>query len=177
MTKEPPGLQKQKPTKTIPNTTDDTAVTCIKENPEIVTDCLRNERVMKTQRKQRRASVAGGLAIGTSADSAIGFADGGLLTGLGAYINKKVSTDLANRVTENNNTSPARIRYFGDPISAMGFDAKAVMPSFKNRWNNSAHNYSGLIIKDAVPIHEVEKNPLQLPPGDKDAEVTTDWLN
>ena len=43
------------------------------------------------------AGAAGGLAIGTSADSAIGFADGGLLTGSGADIGKKVSTDMANR--------------------------------------------------------------------------------
>ena len=119
------------------------------------------------------AGVAGGLAIGTSADSAIGFADGGLLTGLGADIGKKVSTDMANRLTEDNNTSPDRIRYFGDPISAMDFNAKAVMPSFKHRWNNSAHSYSGLFIKDAVPIHDVEKNPLQPSPDDKDAEVIT----
>ena len=34
------------------------------------------------------AGVAGGLAIGASADSAIGFADGGLLIGLGADIGK-----------------------------------------------------------------------------------------
>ena len=34
------------------------------------------------------AGVAGGLAIGTSADSAIGFADGGLLIGSGADIEK-----------------------------------------------------------------------------------------
>ena len=35
------------------------------------------------------AGVAGELAIGTSADSATGFADGGLLIGLGADIGKK----------------------------------------------------------------------------------------
>ena len=119
------------------------------------------------------AGVAGGLAIGTSADSAIGFADGGLLTGLGADIRKKVSTDIANRLTEDNNTSPDRIRYFGDPISARVFNAKAVMPSFKHRWNNSAHSYYGLCIKDAAPIHDVEKNPLQPSPDDKDASVIT----
>ena len=119
------------------------------------------------------AGGAGGLAIGTSADSAIGFADGGLLTGLGADIGKKVSTDMAHRLTEYNNTSPDRIRYFGDPISAMDFNAKTVMPSFKHRWNNSAHNYYDLFIKDAVPIHDVEKNPLQPSPDDKDAEVIT----
>ena len=61
------------------------------------------------------AGVAGGLAIGASVDSAIGFSDGGLLTGLGADIGKKVSTDFANRITSDTNTSPDRIRYFGDP--------------------------------------------------------------
>ena len=35
------------------------------------------------------AGVAGGLTIGTFADSAIGFSDGGLLTGLGADIGNK----------------------------------------------------------------------------------------
>ena len=35
------------------------------------------------------AGVAGGLAIGTSADAAIGFSDGGLLSGLGAEVGKK----------------------------------------------------------------------------------------
>ena len=119
------------------------------------------------------AGVAGGLAIGTSADSAIGFADGGLLIGLGADIGEKVSTGMANRLTEDNNTSLDRIRYFGDPTSAMDFNAKTVMRSFKHRWNNSAHSYSGLFIKDAVPVHGVEKNPLQLSPDDEDAEVIT----
>ena len=55
---------------------------------------------------------------GASVDSAIWFSDGGLLTGMGADIGKKVSTDFANRITSDNNTSPNRIRYFGDPISA-----------------------------------------------------------
>ena len=119
------------------------------------------------------AGVAGGLATGASADSAIGFADGGLLTGLGADICKKVSTDMANRLTPDNNTSPDRIRYFGDPSSAMDFNAKTVMPSFKHRWKNSAHSYYGLFSKDAVPIHDVEKNPWQPSPDDKDAEVIT----
>ena len=40
--------------------------------------------------------VAGGVAIGASADSAIGFSDGVLLSGMGADIGKKVSTDMAN---------------------------------------------------------------------------------
>ena len=53
--KEPPGLQKQKTTKTMTNITDDIVNAYIKENPETVTNCLRNERVMKTQRKQVNA--------------------------------------------------------------------------------------------------------------------------
>ena len=80
---------------------------------------------------------------------------------------------MANRLTEDNKTSPDRIRYFGDPISAMGSNAKAVMPSFKHRWNNRAHSYPGSFIKDAVPIHDVEKNPLQPSPDDQDAGVIT----
>ena len=78
---------------------------------------------------------------------------------------------MGNRLTEGYKTSPDRVRYFGDPISAMGFNAKAVMPPSKHRWNNSALNCSGLFIQDAVPIHDVEKNPLQPSPGDTDAEV------
>ena len=52
-------------------------------------------------------------------------------------------------------------------------NATTAMPSFKQRWRNSAHSYSGLFIKVAVPIHEVEKNPLQPSPDDKDAEAIT----
>ena len=68
---------------------------------------------------------------------------------------------------------PNRIRWAGDPISALDFNSTTVMPSFKQRWRNSAHTYYGLCIKDAVPIHDVEKNPLQPSPDDKDAEVIT----
>ena len=50
------------------------------------------------------AGAASGLAIGASADGAIGFSDGGLLSGLGADIGKKVSSDFANRITEDTNT-------------------------------------------------------------------------
>ena len=49
---------------------------------------------------------------------------------------------MASRLTEDNNTTSDRIQYFGDPIGAMGFSARAVFPSFKQRWGNSAHNYS-----------------------------------
>ena len=117
--------------------------------------------------------VASGLAIGASADSAIGFADGGLLTGMGADIGKTISTDMANRLTEDNNTSLDRIRYFRDPISVFDMNTKQVMPSFKQRFNNSAHSYSGLRIADKVQIHDTIKSPLTPSPDDSKAEVIT----
>ena len=120
------------------------------------------------------AGAAGMGYIGASADSAIGFSDGGLLTGLGADIGKKISTDFANRITSDTNTSPDRIRYFGDPISAMDFNATTVMPSFGFRWKNSAHSYKELFIKDAIPLHDVERNPLTPSPEDSKADVITE---
>ena len=54
--------------------------------------------------------VAGGVAIGASADSAIGCSDGGVLTGLGADMVKKVATDMGDRLTGDNDTSPGRVR-------------------------------------------------------------------
>ena len=119
------------------------------------------------------AGVAGGVAIGASADSAIGFADGGLLTGLGADIGKEVSTDMGNRLTEDNNTPPDRIRYFGDPVSFMDFNSTTVLPPFKQRINNSAHSYSELQIADKVHVHDTVRNNLAKTPDDKDAEVST----
>ena len=120
------------------------------------------------------AGTAGGLAAGATVDSAIGFSDGGLLSGLGADIGKKVSTDFANRITSDTNTSPDRIRYFGDPVSMFDFNSKTVMPSFGFRWNNSAHSYKGLFIKDAVPLHDTMKNMLEPSPNDENAEVITE---
>ena len=119
------------------------------------------------------SGVAGGLAIGGTMDTAIGFSDGGILSGLGADIGKKVSTDFANRITSDTNTNPDRIRYFGDPVSMFDFNAKTVMPSMGFRWNNSAHSYKGLFIKDAVPLHDTMKNPLTPSGNDETAEVIT----
>ena len=63
--------------------------------------------------------------------------------------------------------NPNRIRYFGDPISALDVNATTVIPSIGFRFSNSAHSYKGLFIKDAVPLHEVEKNPLTISPDDR----------
>ena len=47
------------------------------------------------------------------------------------------------------------------------------MPSFKQRWRNSAHSYSGLEIADKVPLHDTMRNPLSIPGNDEDAGVIT----
>ena len=69
--------------------------------------------------------------------------------------------------------NPNRIRYFGDPISALDFGSTTVMPSLGFRWKNSAHSYKDLFIKDAVPLHDVEKNMLEPSPTDSNATVIT----
>ena len=76
------------------------------------------------------AGVAGMGYIGASADSAIGFSDGGLLTAMGTDISKKVSSGFANRITSDTNTSPDRVKFFGDPIFMFDFNATTIMPSF-----------------------------------------------
>ena len=95
--------------------------------------------------------------IGASVDAGVGFSDGGLLTGMGVDVGRKIGTDMASRLTEDTNTSPDKIRYYGDPTFMFDFNAKHVMPSFKHRWNNSAHSYSGLFIKGAIPVHDTPK--------------------
>ena len=68
---------------------------------------------------------------------------------------------------------PNRIRWAGDPISALDFNSTTVIPSFKQRWRNSAHSYYGLFIKDAVPVHGTMKNMLEQSPDDSQAQVIT----
>ena len=80
---------------------------------------------------------------------------------------------MGHRLTSDNNTTLDRIRYFGDPTRAFDFQATTVSPSFKQRFNNSAHSYSGLFIKDAVLVHGVQKNMLEPSPDDSQAEVLT----
>ena len=87
-------------------------------------------------------------------DSATGFSDGGLLTGMGADISQTISSDFSNRITSDTNTSPDRIIYFGDPISMFDFNSTTITPSFKHRWRNSAHSYSGLEIADKIPLRD-----------------------
>ena len=58
---------------------------------------------------------------------------------------------MGNRLTTDETTSSDRIHYFGDPVSALDFNATTVMPSFKTRGNQSAHSYEGLEIADQIP--------------------------
>ena len=48
------------------------------------------------------------------------------------------------------------------------------MPSFGFRFNNKAHAYKGLFIKDAVPLHDTLKNMLEPSPDDNEATVVTE---
>ena len=119
--------------------------------------------------------MGGGSAIGTPADVAIGFSGGGVLTGLGADTCKNVSSDFANRITEDTNTSPDKVRYVGDPASMFDFNSTTVMPSMGFMWKSRAHSYKGLFIKDAVPTNDVERNPSTPSPEDPKAEITTEY--
>ena len=60
--------------------------------------------------------------------------------------------------TEDKNTNVDRIRYLGDPISMLDFNSTTIMPSFKQRWKQSAHSYAGLEIADKVPLQDNEKS-------------------
>ena len=80
---------------------------------------------------------------------------------MGADIGEKVSTDMANRLTSDNNTSPDGVRYFGDPTSFMDLNATTVTSSFKQRLNNSALSYSGSQIADKVHVHDTMRNNLR----------------
>jgi hypothetical protein len=66
-----------------------------------------------------------------------------------------------------------RIRYIGDPISALDFGATTVIPSLSQRWNNSAHSFSGLSIPDKISIHDTPKNPLSPSAPDVESEIIT----
>ena len=52
-------------------------------------------------------------------------------------------------------------------------NATTVMPSFKQRVNNSAHSYSGLHIADKVHVRDTMRNNLTPSPDDSQAEVIT----
>ena len=55
----------------------------------------------------------------------------------------------------------------------MDVNATTVMPSFKQRFNNSAQSYSGLQIADKVETHDTMKTMLEPSPDDSKSDVIT----
>ena len=89
----------------------------------------------------------------------------------GIIQSKTFGSPTVSTIFSGNNSN--RIRWAGDPISAFDFGSTTVMPSFKQRFWNSAHSYSGLEIADAVPVHDTIRNPLTISPDDSEATVIT----
>ena len=89
----------------------------------------------------------------------------------GGKLGKTVSDKLTSR-PENN---PDRIRYYGDLISALDFNAKTVMPSEEFKQKYSPHSYRGLSIQDKVPEHDIEITPLTSQPVDVKSQQLTKY--
>ena len=70
-------------------------------------------------------------------------------------------------------TTSNRVGWDGDPTSALYFSSATLIPSFKQRWNNSAHLYSAFFVKDAAPVHDAEHNTLTPSPNEIDAQAIT----
>ena len=116
-----------------------------------------------------------GSAIGYGIDALNGFEDLGMFTAGFSEYGGKVGTKVGNKVgtmlTTRPEHNPDRIRYFGDPFSALDFNSKTVMPSLKFRWENSAHTCKGLGIPDKVEEHDTICTPLSIQPSDNQAQM------
>jgi len=129
-------------------------------------------QVMKgiTQQLIKDAGIAGGSSIGAAIDSVTGFADEGIATAIGAKKGGDIATDFATRITEDTNTSPDRIRRFGDPVSMFDRNAQTVYTGVSlNPFKN--HSYRGLEIADKVKSWEVEKQQQEPQSEDTQAQV------
>lgn len=136
---------------------------------------IKNKVVEGTEKLGSKVGSEIGGMIGSSIDSLTGFEDLGFFTEeftrAGTKIGTKVGNTVGTRLTTRPENNPDRIRYFGDPISALDFNAKTVMPSLKFRWENSAHTYKGLSIPDKVEEHDVIDTPLSIQPSDDQAQI------
>ena len=123
-----------------------------------------------TQQLIKDAGIAGGSSIGAAIDSVTGFADEGIATAIGAKKGGDIATDFATRITEDTNTSPDRIRRFGDPVSMFDRNAQTVYTGVSlNPFKN--HSYRGLEIADKVKSWEVEKQQQEPQSEDTQAQV------
>ena len=114
-----------------------------------------------------------GGAVGVGVDSLTGFTDQGLFTAGLSSAGGKLGGKVGTRLTTRPEHKPDRIIYYGDPFSALDFNAKSVMPSLDFRMNHSAHSYSGLSIPDKVPEHDLIKVPLSVQPSDSKSQQLT----
>ena len=103
-----------------------------------------------------------------------GFTDEGLFTAGLSHAGGKIANNLSTNLTTRKEENPDRIRYFGDPVSALDFNAKTVIPSLGFRMNHSAHSYAGLSIPDEVEEHDLNVDRLQPQPPDDNAKIITE---
>ena len=115
-----------------------------------------------------------GTSIGAGVDAATGFTDEGLFTAGLSHAGGKIGGTIGTNLTTRKEDNPDRIRYAGDPISALDFNAKTVVPSLGFRMNHSAHTYKGLSIPDKVEEHDLEKVPFTAQPSDDNATILTE---
>ena len=136
---------------------------------------IKNKVVEGTENLGSKVGSEIGGAIGYGIDALTGFEDLGMFTAgftrAGTKVGTKVGNTVGTRLTTRPENNPDRIRYFGDPISALDFNAKTVMPSLKFRWGNSAHTYKGLSIPDKVEEHDTISTPLSIQPSDDQAQI------
>ena len=136
---------------------------------------IKNKVVEGTENLGSKVGNEIGGAIGYGIDALTGFEDLGMFTAgftrAGTKVGTKVGNTVGTRLTTRPENNPDRIRYFGDPISALDFNAKTVMPSLKFRWENSAHTYKGLSIPDKVEEPDTISTPVSIQPSDDQAQI------
>ena len=95
-------------------------------------------------------------------DSLTGFAEQGVFTARLSKYGGELGKKVGDRLTTQPESNPDRIRYFGDPISVLDFNAKTVMPPLGFRMTHPAHTYKGLSIPDKVEEHDLIVEPLKV---------------
>ena len=125
-----------------------------------------------TQQLISDGGTAAGTSLGASISTSLGGEDAGLATVYGAKKGGEIASDFSNRITNDTNINPDRVRRFGDPVSIFDRNAKTVYTGTGfNPLKN--HSYRGLSIDDKVLEHETERNPLSIQDDDKNAVQIT----